>query len=122
MISKRHTRFGRDRFIEGIANAVGRLTDYQAVERERIETLQQRELRDESAESLILCSAEHEIIGWRLIPKVLTEWREPSHDEFKPRTAYSLLNAYTEVLKPRFKSRPHAAAAETISLQSFLSA
>lgn len=122
VICKRHTRFGRDRFIEGIAGAVGRLTDYQSVERHRIETLQQRELRDENAESLILRSAERGIIGWRLIPKVLAEWCEPSHDEFKPRTAYSLLNAYTEVLKPRFKSRPHAAAAETISLQSFLAA
>ena len=42
------------------------LAEYQSVERDRIETLQQRELRDENAESLILRSAERGIIGWRI--------------------------------------------------------
>lgn len=122
VVSKRHTRFGRDRFVEGIAHAVRNLDEYQSAERQRIETLQQRTLRDDVADAMILRSAEQDIIGWRLIPKVLAEWREPSHDEFKPRTAYSLLNAYTEVLKPRFQTHPHRATAETIALQLFLTA
>jgi hypothetical protein len=33
------------------------------------------------------------------LPKVIEAWDEPRHDEFKPRTPWSLFNAFTEVLK-----------------------
>ena len=41
------------------------------------------------------------------VPNVLQEWREPSHAEFLPRTAWSLFNAITEVHK---RVNPHTAA------------
>jgi hypothetical protein len=34
--------------------------------------------------------------AWRL-PKVVEAWEEPKHEEFSPRTAWSLFNAFTEV-------------------------
>jgi len=33
------------------------------------------------------------------LPKILEAWDDPKHQEFEPRTAWSLLNAFTEVLK-----------------------
>jgi hypothetical protein len=54
------------------------------------------------------------------IPEVLREWRTPSHDSFRERTAYSLLNAFTEILKGRFERYPHRAAYESINLQKLL--
>ena len=33
------------------------------------------------------------------LPKILEAWDEPKHREFEPRTAWSLFNAFTEVLK-----------------------
>ena len=33
------------------------------------------------------------------LPKILEAWDEPRHREFEPRTAWSLFNAFTEVLK-----------------------
>ena len=33
------------------------------------------------------------------LPKVLEAWEEPKHEEFKPRTAWSLFNAFTGVQK-----------------------
>ena len=33
------------------------------------------------------------------LPKVIEAWDEPKHEEFVPRTAWSLFNAFTEVLK-----------------------
>jgi hypothetical protein len=33
------------------------------------------------------------------LPKVIDAWEEPSHEEFAPRTAWSLFNAFTEVQK-----------------------
>ena len=29
----------------------------------------------------------------------MKEWRQPRHDDFKPRTVWSLFNAFTEVAK-----------------------
>ncbi|MBI2479877.1 MAG: hypothetical protein HYV60_14965, partial [Planctomycetia bacterium] len=46
VISKRHTRFGTDRFREGIAAAIGQLSDYRTLEAQRISQLQARELPD----------------------------------------------------------------------------
>jgi hypothetical protein len=40
------------------------------------------------------------------LPKVIEAWEEPKHEEFAPRTAWSLFNAFTEVQKggsPRFQ-------------------
>ena len=33
------------------------------------------------------------------LPKVIEAWEEPRHEEFTPRTAWSLFNAFTEVQK-----------------------
>jgi len=33
------------------------------------------------------------------LPKIIQAWDEPKHEEFVPRTAWSLFNAFTEVLK-----------------------
>ncbi len=33
------------------------------------------------------------------LPKILEAWDEPKHEEFEPRTAWSLFNAFTEVQK-----------------------
>ena len=33
------------------------------------------------------------------IPSIVKEWRDPKHDEFKPRNAWSLFNAFTEIGK-----------------------
>jgi hypothetical protein len=33
------------------------------------------------------------------LPKILEAWDEPKHEEFGPRIAWSLFNAFTEVLK-----------------------
>ena len=96
------------------------LYQFRAVEARRIETLQQRALSDDEADSLILRSGEKGIVGWRQIPKVIAEWRAPSHEEFRTRTAYSLLNCFTEVLKSRFQSQPNKTALETIRLQKLL--
>ena len=35
----------------------------------------------------------------RRVPQVLEEWRKPRHEEFEPRNAWSLFNAFTESMK-----------------------
>ena len=72
------------------------------------------------ADSIMLRAFEKDIVGARLLPKLISEWREPRHEEFRPRTAYSLLNCFTEVVKPRFKSQPSKSAYEMMRFQSLL--
>ncbi len=33
------------------------------------------------------------------LPKIIEAWDEPKHEEFAPRTAWALFNAFTEVMK-----------------------
>ena len=63
---------------------------------------------------------EEGIIGARLLPVVIQQWRQPNHPEFRERTAWSLLNAFTEVLKDRQQRQPSRAAHETITLQKLI--
>ena len=67
----------------------------------RIMRFRETEISDERAHDLIIRSVDGEAIAPSAIPKVLREWREPWHQEFVPRTAWSLHNAFTEVLKEK---------------------
>ena len=120
VIARRHTRFGEVRFNEAVSNAVLGLHDYQIATQQRITQLQAWELQPLEADSLLLRSFETGIVSSRLLPAVIAAWRKPEHVEFQPRTGWSLLNAFTGVLKDRQKSSPQEAALQTIQLQRLL--
>ncbi len=120
VVSRKHTRFGERRFNDALSRAVLGLRQYQDVAAKRIEALQRFDLSEDAANSYLLQAAEKGVVGWRLLPQVIHEWRNPSHEEFKPRNAWSLFNSFTEVIKDRQKTQPARAAAETIQLQKLL--
>lgn len=120
VIARKHTRRGEFRFNNALSEAVLGLRQYQTVAAARIEDMRQRTLDDDEANSLLLQAAEKDIVGWRLLPKVIEEWRQPRHPDFAPRTIWSLFNSFTEVLKDRQRTQPARAAAETIQLQRLL--
>jgi hypothetical protein len=120
VISKRHTRHGSFRYSEGIATAVAGLTQYRSGEAQRIEELRARRLSKDRANSVLLQAYERGIVGARLLPDLIQEWREPRHEAFRPRTAYSLLNCYTEIVKPRFQSQPQRSVYEMMQFQRLL--
>jgi len=122
VISKRHTRFGEDRFREGIANTVAKLVDYQRLEAKRVEQFQRQSLLDHQAESLILRAWDKKLIGTRMLRPLLNEWRNPSFEEFEDRTAWSMLSAYTHIAKDRQRRYPHRAAYEVMQFQNLLAA
>jgi len=65
----------------------------------KIGQLQERELSDDRAKALILDAFAAQMVPQRLLPAVVKAYFEPLHEEFKPRTAWSLVNAFTEVFK-----------------------
>jgi len=120
LVRRKHTRFGRDRFEEAIAQAVQSLDGFRSAESERIRRFQGADLTDQAADSLILRGYERGMVTHRQLPAVIKEWREPSFQEFQPRSLWSLLNAFTTALAPVHAANPQRFCALTIELQAFL--
>jgi len=70
------------------------------------DALKLRAISIDDARRIIVVAAEMKAIPSQDILQVLDEFRKPRHEEFKARTRWSLLNAFTEVAKkysaPRF--------------------
>jgi hypothetical protein len=120
VIAKKHTRFGQERYLEALSNAVASLPSYQKSASAWAESLQHWELSRQEADSLILRSYELGLIGPRLLPDLIKGWRNPEHDEFRAPTGWSLWNAFTAVLRKRQEMHPAEAALTTIRLQKLL--
>lgn len=121
VVSKKHTRFGQERYLEGLARAVASLDQYSRSAADWIVRMQQHELGDDAANSLLLQAYERKIVGLRLLPQVIAEWRHPSREEYQPRTAYSLFNCFTEVLGRERQTRfPAESALTTMRLSKLL--
>jgi hypothetical protein len=121
VVSKKHTRFGEERYLEGIGRAVSGLHQYREAAGAWIGCLQNWNLSDDAANSYLLQAYEQNVIGARLLPLVIKEWRQPKFDEYRPRTGWSLWNCFTGVLShTRQASHPAQAALTTIRLQRLL--
>jgi hypothetical protein len=82
-----------------VSAAIGRLVDLRGWQDKRIAAYKQYEMTDALAHDIIVRSLDRKVIGPMKVLDVLKEYREPRHDDFKPRTAWSLFNAYTEISK-----------------------
>jgi hypothetical protein len=58
-----------------------------------------RDLPPAHAHHLIVEAIRANVLPASRLPKVLGAWEEPKHEEFRSRTAWSLMNAFTEVQK-----------------------
>jgi len=98
-LARRHTRFISRDLPQLVSRAVGMLGGHREVQTKRIACYKETELKDAEAHDAIINALDARVIGTNKVMPVLKEWREPSHDEFRPRTVWSLFNAFTEVLK-----------------------
>jgi hypothetical protein len=64
-----------------------------------IAAMKVRELPPAHAHHLMVEAIRENALPASRLPKVLEAWEEPRHEEFAPRTAWSLFNAFTEVQK-----------------------
>ncbi len=86
--------------LPGLVNrALGRLGDHRQSLNRRIDAYKATAITDAIAHDVAVRSLDAKVIGPTALPRLIGEWREPSHDDFAPRTAWSLFNAYTEILK-----------------------
>lgn len=86
--------------------AVGKLIDARVGQAQRIEAYKQFELNDVIAHDVMIRSLDVGIAVATKMPQIVKEWRTPQYDDFKPRTAWSLFNAFTEALKGNLAQLP----------------
>jgi hypothetical protein len=114
-VSRRHTKHGAERYMEGISLSVQQLAEHQLAQSRWMALLQDHRLETHEAESIILRSYEQKLIGSRQLPLVIDEWRHPQFDH-GGETGWSLWNTFTHVLGQ--DANPAKAALRTIRLQS----
>lgn len=120
LVRRKHTVNGMKAFGTAIGSAVASLTSFKEAEAVRIQRMAEMELSPAAASHVILTAYRRGIISALQLPHVCREWEEPSHDDFTPRTAWSLFNAFTEILKPRAISAPQQFVASTIRLNGLM--
>ena len=120
VVARKHTKFGALRFQEAIGKAVETLPQFRKKEQERVHRFQSSTITRELAEALMLRSFERGIVSHRLLPRVIHAWREPAHEEFAPRTLWSLEQCFTGILAEVRNSNPQRFSSLTIRLQDLL--
>lgn len=124
-IARKHTRFiSRDLF-RLTAEAVGKIAGQRQRQDERIAAYKGKRIGDARVHDLLIRSVDAKVIANAQIAKVLEQWRNPAHREFKRRSVWSLFNAYTEVLKdsnqlelPKRTTRLHGLMDLQVGLQN----
>jgi hypothetical protein len=116
-LGRKHTRFIHRDLPGLLSSRIGLLPAFTQRAEQRIESYQQTEIGTLYTHDLIVRAYDHQIISGGAIRDVLREYRNPRHPEFKPRTLWSLHNAFTEVLK---KIQPIDLAQRTRSLDVLL--
>jgi len=106
VIARKHTTYILRDLPRLTADAVGKLMQTWHHQDRRIEAYQAKRLNAAQAHDLLIRSVDFGACCNQMVPKVLAEWRQPSHVEFRKRTAWSLFNAYTEVLKGNLTELP----------------
>lgn len=98
-LARKHTRFILRDLPQLVGRAIGKLLEKWHDQDTRIATYKEKRLTNIAAHDLIIRATDVGVCSNRLIPTVLQEWREPRHEEFRPRNIWSFFNAVTESLK-----------------------
>jgi hypothetical protein len=105
-VTRKHTRFIRRDLVTLVQGSIGKLMNAWHEQGQRIVRYKEHELTDEQVHDLAIRSVDVGVLPNRKLPDLLREWREPRYEEFQPRTAWSLFNGYTEVLKGNLTELP----------------
>ena len=100
-LSRRHTRFVERDLPGVVARAIGQVGQLRHLQEERIAAYKATPLGNRAAHDLVVRALDARVLPVTWVPEVVEQWRQPNHREFLAdgRTAWTLFNAFTEVLK-----------------------
>jgi hypothetical protein len=97
--ARKHTRFAMTDLPRLVNDALGRLGTLKRSQEMRIAGYKAAEISDDQAYATIVRATLSKVLPNAKIKDVVEQWHEPFHEEFAPRTGWSLFNGFTEVLK-----------------------
>jgi len=116
-LAAKHTR--NFNLIDALSIGVDRLQRGWEPLRERVDFMRNKVLPITTAQALVYRAFTEGRFPIRLLRSVHSHYFEPRHDEFKPRTVWSLSNAFTSAFK---EAKPDKQFELTARLGKFLSA
>lgn len=99
VLARRHTTNIHRDLPQLAARAIGKLGDLREQHASRVDAYKQHGLSDREAHDLLIRALDARAVTPTKLPKILREYREPSHPEFRDRNVWSLYNAFTEITK-----------------------
>ncbi len=115
-LARKHTRFVHRDLPDLVRDAISGFTQLRVDQHNRIKTYKHKRINNRAAHDLIIRAIDDKIIPVTKVPGVLSEWREPSHNQFTNhgRSLWRLHNAFSETWKganlntlPRRSQRLH---------------
>lgn len=98
-VARKHTTFILRDLPMLVGNAIGKLFGAWRHQEERIARYKTIDLADRDAHDLTIKALDAKVFCGERIAPVLKEWREPRHEEFRPRNLWSFFNAVSESWK-----------------------
>ena len=105
-VARKHTRYIRRDLVALVQTSIGKLMTAWHEQDKRIARYKEHQLTDEVVHDIAVRSVDVGVLPNRKLPDLLKEWREPHYEDFQPRTAWSLFNGYTEILKGNLAELP----------------
>lgn len=105
-LARKHTPRIMQELPDLLSEAITGLNQYWDLHDQRVHRYRSVRIGDVRAHDLIVRSVDAGVMANSYIPRVLSEWREPRHTEFRGRDVWSLQNAFTEVFKGRVDLLP----------------
>lgn len=99
VVSHKHTRYIFDKLPGMLDLAMAKLTTVRAHQEVRVKAYRDFELTNAHAHDIIIRAIRTTTIPIRCVRVVADEWYQPSFEDFRERTAWSLFNAFTFSLK-----------------------
>lgn len=101
MLHRRHAGAIDHELPSMVAELVAGVVTFKGEIAAQVDALKGAEINDARAHDMVCLALRAGVVPAQMLPAVLDEWHEPRHEEFKPRTAWSLFNGFTEVAKSR---------------------
>jgi hypothetical protein len=117
VIGRKHTTHIKRDLPRIVETAVGQVAKARVDQELRFAIYRDAKLDDSNVHDLLVQAMDIQAISAPMIPKVLKEWREPSHEEFEGRNMWSLFNGFTEILK---SIKPQYVPRRTMALHGLL--
>ncbi|EMI19555.1 hypothetical protein RMSM_03515 [Rhodopirellula maiorica SM1] len=116
---RRHTPNADTVYADEIDAAVHQLKSFAEDQSIQFSAMKNRFFSVCEPEAIIVHAAEASAIPWRYVPKILSEWRRPSHRKHRGQSQYHLFQSFIQVFDDRFKRSPIEVASELVRLHNF---